>query len=100
MASRVTLARPFAVLGFAAALFVGCNSTPVLDNDRLQQVIEQGLLNQTGVSATVSCPDNRPIQPGDTFVCTAQTEDGSNLQITVVQQDNVGNVNWNVTGVS
>jgi hypothetical protein len=100
MAFLSTLGRPVAALGLAAALFVGCNSAPVLDNDRLQQVIQQGLLNQTGVSATVSCPDNRPIQPGDTFVCTAQTEDGSNLQITVVQQDNVGNVNWSVSGVS
>lgn len=92
--------RPVAVLGFAAALLVGCNTTLTLDNERLQDVIAQGLQEQAGVTAEVSCPDNRPIQQGDVFQCTAATSDGQNLTITVTQTDAAGNVNWQVTGAN
>jgi hypothetical protein len=100
MSFRLSLARPLASLGFAAAVVVACSSAPVLDNDRLQQVIADGLQQQAGVTATVSCPDNQPIQLGETFTCTAAAQDGTNLTIKVVQTDNAGNVDWSVTGTS
>ena len=100
MSLRMTLVRPAAPFMFAAALFVGCNTTLTLDNDKLQQVIEDGLQQQAGVTATVTCPDNQPLQQGNTFQCTAVTQDGSNLQIQVTQTDASGNVNWQVIGAS
>jgi hypothetical protein len=97
---RAALFRPVASLGFAAAFVVACNTTLTLDSVRLQQVITDGLQQQAGVQAVVTCPNDRPLKTGDTFQCTAVAADGSTLQITVVQTDDQGNVNWNVTGVS
>lgn len=82
----------------AAALFVACNSSLTLDNDKLQQVIANGLQEQAQVTATVSCPDDRPIKAGDVFQCQALTEDGTTLTIQVTQTDDSGNVNWQVVG--
>ena len=83
-------------LGLAAVIFAGCSTT--LDNTRLQQVIADGLLEQAGVTATVVCPADRPIKLGDVFTCTAATQDGQTLTITVTQTDDQGNVHWEVTG--
>lgn len=100
MTSIRIIARPIAALAFAGTIVGGCNTALLLDNDKLQQVIAEGLQTQAGVSASVTCPDDRPIKQGDTFTCTAQTTDGDNLTITVVQTDDTGRVNWNVTGAS
>jgi hypothetical protein len=83
-------------LGLAAVIFAGCSTT--LDGTRLQQVIADGLQEQAGVTATVVCPSDRPLQLGDVFTCTATTADGQTLTITVTQTDSQGNVHWAVTG--
>jgi len=93
-----TLLRPAGSLAFAAVLFAGCGNSAVLDNDKLQQVIADGLQQQAGVTAVVTCPDNQPIQQGQSFQCSATTADGTNLTIQVTQTDNAGNVNWQVVG--
>lgn len=90
--------RSFVRPAMAAALFVACNSSLTLDNDKLQQVIANGLQEQAQVTATVSCPDDRPIKAGDVFQCQALTEDGTTLTIQVTQTDDSGNVNWQVVG--
>ena len=90
--------RPAASAAMAVALFVACNSSLTLDNDKLQQVIANGLQEQAQVTATVSCPDDRPIKAGDVFQCQALTEDGTTLTIQVTQTDDSGNVNWQVVG--
>jgi hypothetical protein len=100
MTARASLLRPVAALGFVAAFLLACNGSLTLDNVRLQQVIADGLQQQAGVQAVVTCPDDRPLKTGDTFQCSAVAADGSTLQITVVQTDDQGHVNWNVTGVS
>jgi|tagenome__1003787_1003787.scaffolds.fasta_scaffold14769997_1 hypothetical protein len=100
MLSRSSLVRPIAPVAMAAALFVGCNTSLTLDNDTLQQKIEQGLLEQAQVTASVTCPSDRPIKAGDTFQCQAVTDDGTTLTIQVIQKDDSGNVNWQVTGAS
>lgn len=83
-------------LGLAALIFAGCSTT--LDGTRLQQVIADGLLEQAGVTATVTCPTDRPLKQDDVFTCTAATLDGQTLTITVTQTDSQGNVHWEVTG--
>lgn len=100
MAILNTLARPVATLGVAALLFVGCNSTPVLNNDNLQNSIAQWLQSNYGETATVSCPGNRPIQMGDVFNCTATSDSGTTVTLQVTQTDNTGSVSWNITDLS
>ncbi len=100
MTLRASLLRPAAALGLTAAFLVSCTGSLTLNNDTLQQKITEGLQQQAGVQAVVTCPDDRPLKAGDTFHCSAVTADGSTLTITVVQTDDQGNVNWNVTGVS
>jgi len=85
---------------FLVALFAiataACN--PTLDDSALEQQISSGITEQTGTGvATIDCPSGRPLQAGDTFNCTATTDDGTTLTITVVQNDNQGNVHWEVT---
>jgi hypothetical protein len=89
---------PLVSVGLAAVLLVACNSTRVLDNDPLQQMIQDGLANNAGITATVTCPDNRPIQQGDVFDCQALTPDGLTLTIQVTQTDNAGHVDWQIVG--
>ncbi len=91
---------PSLVLGGLLALAaVGCNGTPVLDDQRLEEVISQGYQERLGVGlTTIDCPADRPIQQGDTFTCAATTDQGESIVITVTQTDNAGTVHWQVTG--
>jgi hypothetical protein len=85
--------------GLLALAAVGCNTTLTLDDQVLEQKISQDFLQQTQHSLTsIDCPADRPIQQGDTFTCSATTDDGASLVITVTQTDNAGNVHWSVTG--
>jgi hypothetical protein len=96
----MTLARLAATLGLAAVLIAGCSSTPVLNNDNLEKSMAQWLQTNYGETATVSCPQNRPIKMGDVFNCTATTDSGINVNLQVTQTDNTGNVSFNITDVS
>jgi hypothetical protein len=76
-----------------------CN--PTLDDSALEEQISAGITQQAGVDiSTIDCPSGRPLLAGDTFTCTATTDDGTTLTITVTQKDNQGNVSWEVTGQS
>jgi hypothetical protein len=89
-ASRLLLA------AFAALAPVGCSAS--VDTDALEQQIKQELQAQAGVAASsVECPDDVAPEAGATFECTATTEDGSTATITVTQQDDQGNLSWEVT---
>ena len=55
-------------------------------------------LSDNGVTATVTCPDNVPIQQGAVSTCQATTPDGAALTIQVTQTDSSGNVNWQLVG--
>ena len=84
----------------AAIVFVACNSANVMDNDRLQSLIESWLEDNAQVTANVTCPQNEPIRQGDVFTCTAVTQDGLTLVVQVTQTDNSGNVDLALTGAS
>jgi hypothetical protein len=91
---------PSLVLGGLLALAaIGCNTTLTLNDQVLEQKITQDFQVQTQHSlTTIDCPSDRPLQQGDTFTCSATTDDGESLVITVTQTDNAGNVHWSVTG--
>jgi hypothetical protein len=94
---RTPLARVAGALVLALTLS-GCLS-PVLNDEAIEANIREEVPRQANVNLTeVDCPDDRPIRQGDVFECTAITEDGRTLTITVTQNDDQGNVNWEVTG--
>jgi len=89
-----------ATLVLGVVLVAACSSTPVLNNDNLQSSIAQWLQANYGETATVSCPEDRPIQVGDVFNCTATTDSGVNVTLQVTQTDNTGHVTFNITDMS
>ena len=93
---RTTIVRPAAWLGFAALLLGACTTSVSLNSDNLQSEIAAWLQTNYQVTADVSCPDDRPIKQGDVITCTAVTDGGQSLTLQVMQEDDAGNVNWNV----
>ena len=78
----------------AGALLTACSMTLSLNGDQLEQAITTGISEQMGVTVTVVCPDDRPMQQGDVFTCTATTAEGESRTVEVTQTDSAGNVNW------
>jgi hypothetical protein len=80
---------------FCAALMLSaCSTSSSLDSGKLEDQIEQWFQSGAQVTTTVTCPDNEPLQQGDTFKCTALTNDGLTLTVQVTQTDNTGGVTW------
>jgi uncharacterized protein DUF4333 len=98
MLARASLTRLAVSVAIAAAVFSGCTQTLTLNNDNLQVAIAQWLQDNEGQSATVTCPDDRPLQQGDTFQCQAMTTDGLNITFQVTQTDNAGHVHFQIVG--
>ncbi|MCB0918547.1 MAG: DUF4333 domain-containing protein [Actinobacteria bacterium] len=94
--------RPLITIGAAALLaLTGCSfsvSSGGIDTQKVEDEITTGLKEQANVTVTTVCPDNVPLKAGDTFTCTATTTDGEAIDVTVTQQDDQGNVRWEVTG--
>jgi len=83
---------------FGVAVFLlGCSNAKVIDSDRLQQIVESGL-QDNGITANVTCPNNEPIQQGHSFDCQAVTQDELTVTILITQSDNSGTVQWQIVG--
>jgi hypothetical protein len=83
-------------LGVAAVALAACTKT--VNTEGLEQQIAAELRTQTGVNPTsVECPEDVEAEAGATFTCTATADDGSTATITVTQQDDQGNLSWEVT---
>jgi hypothetical protein len=91
-----------ALLGIAgvavAFLLSAVASRSLLDTGAIEQQVAESLSQSTGLTTTVICPDEVTIAAGDTFTCTATTDDGRTAQIEVTQDDDQGNVTWQVAG--
>jgi hypothetical protein len=79
------------------ALAGACSKT--LDNSGLQSQLQTELETQTGEGGwTVACPDDIKVETGGVFECQATNESvGADLTLTITQNDDQGNVNWEVT---
>lgn len=67
-----------------ALLLAGC--TAVIDEAEAESSIRDELARQLGAPvASVDCPADQAVKAGDVFDCTAKTEDGQDLAITVTQ---------------
>jgi hypothetical protein len=88
------------LIGFVLAMLVvgPLAGADELDMDAVARSIRKGLADQLAVSVQkVDCPDAREIKAGDVFDCTARVEEFGHLTVSVTQEDNEGNVTWDVT---
>jgi hypothetical protein len=83
------------LLALGILLLTACGQT--LDHDRLAQSIQQDVIKQGGVSLkTVTCPKNVKPEVGQSFECIGETDAGYTFTIPVKQQDEQGNLLWDV----
>jgi uncharacterized membrane protein YhaH (DUF805 family) len=86
-----------AAIGIPAFLAARRSATSV-DMSAVSTSVSQGLQSQLSLPiATVACPtETRPLKAGDAFECVATPEMGGELTVKVTQQDEKGNVTWEV----
>ena len=87
------------VIAAGALAFAGCGDKK-LDTDKLEGKIKDGIEQQvSGVKIkSVDCPSDVKVKKGDTFNCKATTNSGQSANVKVTQQDDEGNVNYQVGG--
>jgi len=87
------------IVAACLALAVGlsaCGTT--IDMDAVGKSVSDGINSQLSLPiATVTCPtESRAAKAGDTFECIANPKDGGKLTVKVTQNDDKGNINWEV----
>jgi hypothetical protein len=65
-----------------------------LDVALVEQEIENGILDQIGVTVTVDCPDTMQGKPGETRNCIVTASDGSILKAVVTIESSNGDITW------
>jgi hypothetical protein len=65
-----------------------------LDVARVEQIIEEGVLDQGGFSVTATCPDPMAGQVGDTRTCSIEDEYGTTGIVDVTIQNDQGDIVW------
>jgi hypothetical protein len=86
----------------AAVFIVGaigmaaCGTT--IDMDAVGKAVSDGITSQLSLPiASVTCPSgSRAAKAGDAFECVATPKDGGKLTVKVTQEDDKGNVKWEV----
>ena len=84
------------IVATALIAVTGCTNT--LNMEGARKPVSEGLAKQLELEmAAVTCPpESRPLQAGDSFECTATPKDGGSISVKVTQQDDVGNITWEV----
>jgi hypothetical protein len=86
------------LLAVGALTVAGCGDKK-LDTGKLEGKIKTGIEKQAGVKIkSVKCPGNVKVKKGNTFTCKATTNSGQSASVKVTQQDDKGNVNYQVGG--
>jgi hypothetical protein len=67
-----------------------------MDSHKLEGELSQFIEQQTGMPATVTCPDNPRVHINDTFTCTARDSTGS-AHVIVQVTDADGRYQWQLT---
>jgi hypothetical protein len=69
----------------------------LLDLQKVQASVVDGLKSQAGVEATVDCGGRwKAIKPGEVFECTATSAGGQTATVEVTTDDSEGNITWKV----
>ena len=86
------------LLAAAGVTLAGCGDKK-LDTNKLEGRIKTGIERQAGVRVkSVSCPGDVKVKKGHVFQCRATTTSGQTAPVRVTQQDDEGNVNYQVGG--
>ena len=86
------------LLAVGALAVAGCGDKK-LDTGKLEGKIKEGIEKQTGVKIrSVQCPDDVKVEKGDRFTCRATTTTNQRVVVNVTQQDDEGNVRYQVGG--
>jgi len=89
----------FVLVVVPAALALSACGGKTLNTDKLEPKIKQGIEQQAGVKVkSVDCPNDVEIKAGGRFNCIATTTAGDRAAVRVVQQDDKGNVRYQVGG--
>ena len=81
------------------ALAAAACTVSTIDVEALEEDIRTGFQEQADEELPdVGCPEDVEPAQGDVFLCTATADDGTVYTIEVTQQDDEGNVVWEVTG--
>jgi hypothetical protein len=88
--ARTSLTLAFVGLSLSLS---GCN----LNHAELESMIKSKFKDKGVKLDKVKCPD-RPRKKGDTFDCTAKTEDDDEITVHVEQKDAQGSVEFNLEG--
>jgi hypothetical protein len=96
MLSRI--ARPFAASAIVGLAFSVAACSTTIDMSAVSTSVSDGLNAQLSLPiASVACPtEARSAKAGDTFECIATPKDGGKLTIKVTQDDDKGNIKWEV----
>ncbi|UCF20416.1 MAG: DUF4333 domain-containing protein [Gemmatimonadota bacterium] len=87
--------RSIAAAAAIVALLAGCQRS--LDMDDVRSAISDGVLEQVGLAISeVDCPESIAMEAGASFECTAIPGEGGKLMVQVTQNDDQGNVTWEV----
>lgn len=96
MASPNRTRRPLLLLACILLMLTAC--TRYLNMDEVESELEKGVAQRTdGVNVEVECPDDIEAKQGENFECTATADDGTRAMIEVFQEDDDGNVRWEIS---
>ena len=83
---------------FCTLALASCGKT--LDTAKIEDTIRGSVVDQGGTSLkSVICPSDIKPMPGQSFECVGVLESGAGVAIAVTQQDDQGNVQWDVPSV-
>ena len=97
-AAAASRTRLFTYLLVAGLALTGAACGTTIDMPAVSKSVSDGLASQLSLPiASVTCPtESRAAKAGDTFECIATPTVGGRLTVTVTQQDDKGNVKWEV----
>jgi hypothetical protein len=82
----------------AAAFLSACSfsfGSSNLNTDKLETEVKNGIENQLDLTGiTVTCPDDVKIEKDNNFTCTAEDDQGTSRTVNVTQDDDEGNISW------
>ena len=67
-----------------------------LDSPKVENMIETGVLDQSGFSVTATCPNPLSGNVGDTRTCSIEDENGTVALVDVTIQNSNGDIVWKV----
>lgn len=84
-----------------ATALSGCSVSiggSTVDIQKAENEIAKGIQEQAGVAVEVSCPEDVEAEAGGQFTCTATDTDGNEGAVSVTQEDDEGNIQWELVG--